>query len=116
MATKPNFIKKRREELDITQNELVARLQAEGIEVTRPTISNWERGEAPVPLHRTDIRRALATALRMSERDLLDEMDYQVDKNAHSSEAERAAYIMDRLPKEKRNLALGILEKFLETP
>lgn len=115
MAQKPNFIRQRREELKITQEDLVARLQTEGITISRPTLSNWERGEAKPPLDDPDFRRALAKGLRMSVRDLLDESGYEVEKNVHSDEAERAAYIIDHLPREKRRLVLGILEQFLET-
>lgn len=114
MGSQPNYIYRRRGELELSQEELTARLQTEGFNISRSTLSNWENGKFQPPLHDPEFRKALAKSLRLSVRDLLLVAGYEIDVARHSEEAERAAYIIDQLPPEKKNLAIGILEQFLE--
>jgi transcriptional regulator with XRE-family HTH domain len=106
-------MKERREELGLSQDDLAARLQSAGLNVSRASISHWEMGRYDAPLHDADFRRALATALRLKPRVMLLMAGYEVEDDPHSEAAERAAYIIDQLPPEKQRLALGILEQFL---
>lgn len=113
MANKANFILRRRKELELSQEELTARLQTEGCNVSRSTLSNWENSKFQPPLHDKTFRSALARALKMSVRELLQSAEYEIVESAHTEEAQRAAYIIDQLPQDKRVIALGILEHLL---
>lgn len=118
MARNPNttnFIVQRRKELDISQEELTARLQTEGILISRSTLSNWERGISTPPYEDQQFRLALAHALKLPIQTILKRAGYEVEKPVYTDAAERAAYIMEHLSRDKRDLALGILEKLLET-
>lgn len=110
-----NWLRQRREELNLNQEEMTARLQIEGVEVTRSTLSHWETGRYNMPMHEENFRRALVTALRLSEREILKRSGYDIGQRGHSDEAERAADIIDQLPSDRKELALRVLEQFAET-
>lgn len=109
-----NWLKDYRKKLHITQEELSARLQVQGFDVTPGAISHWETGRYKPPLHDERFRDALAGTLRVSPSELLAAAGYETEQK-YSEAAERAAAIMDQIPEDKRGLALGILEQFLET-
>lgn len=109
-----HWIKERRIELNINQDELAARLQTLGIDVTRGTVSHWENGRHPVPLHDTQVRQALSKALRMSIRGMLIQAGFEIADAEHSEAAERAAYIINQLPEAQQQLAIQILEQFMK--
>lgn len=110
---KANWISKRRDELGINQEELAARLQTSGFDISRSTLSHWENGRYNPPLHDPIFRKALADALRMNARTMLKAAGYEVADSSHSEDAERAASIIEQLPEQQRKIALGILEQFL---
>lgn len=110
---KTHWLKERRKELRLSQEDLAAMLQLAGIDVVPSTISHWENGRYILPIDNPEFRRALSKALRMSVQDILIAQGYEL-QNDHSDEGERAAYIIDQLSPDKRGLALGILEQFLE--
>jgi transcriptional regulator with XRE-family HTH domain len=111
---KAKWLRERRKELNISQEELAARLQIEGVDFTAGTISHWENGRYNPPLEDPEFRHALAVSLRLSIRSLLSLAGYEVVEQSRTEAGERAAFIMDQLPPDKQNLALGILEKFLD--
>lgn len=111
---KTNWLKTKRKELHLSQEELAARLQVKGIDVTSGAISHWENERYNPPLEDPAFRKALAEILRIDVKTLLLIAGYEVTEIDHSEAAKRAAFIVDQLPSDKRDLALDILEKFLE--
>lgn len=111
---KSGWIKDRRIELGLNQDELTARLQTLGIDVTRATVSHWENGRYQPPMHDAEFRKSLAIALRMSIKAMLIQAGYEVADTTHSEAAERAAYIIDHLPPDQQQLAVQILEQFMK--
>lgn len=113
---KNNWLKQRRELVGIeTQDEFALRLQLEGINISRAAISHWENGRNDPPLDDPEFRAVLARILKLSPVEILRLAGYEVMTPPHTSEAERAAFILDQLTNERdRQLALAILEQFLE--
>jgi transcriptional regulator with XRE-family HTH domain len=108
-----NWIRQRRQQLGIeTQDEFAARLQIAGYAVTRASISHWEKGRHMPPFEDPLFRTALSQVLRMPESEIIRLAGYGVS-GIRSSEAERAAYIIDQLSTEQRKLAIKVLEQFL---
>lgn len=109
-----NWLKTKRERVGITsQEDFAARLQLEGITVTRSSISHWENGRFQPPLDNPDFRQALVRILKLSEPEILKLAGFKVEASHHSDEAERAAMIVDQLPPDKRGLAVRLLEQLL---
>ncbi len=107
------WLKTYRKKLGITQEELTARLQVSGFEVTAATISHWETGRYKPPIDQIEFRNAIASILRISPQELLTAAGYETEQH-HSELAERAADIVDSLKPEQQRLVIGILEQFLE--
>jgi transcriptional regulator with XRE-family HTH domain len=105
-----NWLRQRREELKLNQDELTARLQVEGVAITRASVSNWENGKHSMPLNDPEFRVRLAKAVKLSEREILQLSGYDIGQFGHTDEGERAASIVDRLPAEKKELAIKLLE------
>jgi transcriptional regulator with XRE-family HTH domain len=105
-----NWLKIRREELDLSQEELAARLQADGIEISRSGVSAWETERNNPPLEEEAFRKALAHALRLSIHELLARAGFETIQGRQSREAEVAASLVERMPPDKRKMALRILE------
>lgn len=109
---KPNWLKARRRELGLSQEELAARLQVQGIDYTAGAISHWETGRYSIPLEESEFRKALAEALKMSVTAMLIAAGYEV-KQGYSEAAQHAAEIVDQLPPSRQSLAVSILEQLL---
>lgn len=105
-----DWIRKRRIELDLNQEELAARLQVSGFSATRASISHWENGRHMPPLDDPNFRQSLAKALKLRESEMLERAGYQVVVSPQSEDARRAASIIDRLPEPARELALDYLQ------
>lgn len=110
---KTNWLATRRGQLKLTQANLAAQLQLKGFSITAAAISHWETGRHKPPLEDSEFRNALAEILKMDVPMLLELAGYEVTEGERSSEAKRAAYIIDHLPPEKRAWALEVLESFL---
>lgn len=110
---KKNWLAKRREHLRLSQEEFVSRLQLQGMDVARATLSHWETGRYSIPLDDPDVRKGLAHVLQMSVRELLLAAGYEIEDKPNTEEARRAAYIVDQLSADQRELALRLLEQFL---
>lgn len=109
-----NWLSERRKALNISQEDLVTLLREFDIEVSRSSVSHWESGRYNVPLDDSRFRRALANALKMTIPEMLTLAGYEID-HEYSSDAMRAADIVEQLEQGQRLLALGILEQFLRT-
>ena len=110
-----NWLKARRRQINISQEELAARIELEGFEASQKSVSSWETGRHTPNLGDPAFLAALAKALRMSVYALLVAAGFQVNERGHTEAGERAAFIVDQLSEEKRELALGILEQFLSS-
>jgi len=109
-----NWLRERREAIGIdTVAELAAKLQLEGINISRAGVSHWENERNDPPLKDPNFQRALGRVLKLSETELLKLAGYPTEPSSYSEQAERAAYIVDQLPDERRDLALKLLEQFL---
>lgn len=111
---KQTWIKQRREELNITQEDLAARLQLRGVNVARATIGHWEQGRTPAPFEDPEFVKSLAESLNMGISSVLRNAGYPVHSR-HSEAAEQAAAIIDRLPEDTQQLVLRIVEQFAKT-
>ena len=111
---KQSWLSKRREHLRLSQEELVSRLQLQGLDISRATFSHWETGRYSIPLDSPEFRRALAHVLQMTVREMMVAAGYEIEDAANSEAARRAAYIVDQLAPAQRELALRLLEQFLE--
>jgi transcriptional regulator with XRE-family HTH domain len=110
-----NWLRKQRELVGIdTQEDLATKLQLEGINVTRASVSHWENERNNPPLDDPDFRKALARVLKVSQPELLKLAGYEVARLPHSEAAERGAFIIDQLPADEQDLAVKILEQFLD--
>lgn len=107
-----SWIKSRREKLDLTQEELAARLQLQGIEASRSAVSAWEIGRNTPQFNEPTVLVAFARALKLSETEVLKLAGYNT-QTTHSAQGERAAYIVDQMPDDRRDLAIKILEQLL---
>ena len=106
-----HWLKQLREEVNLTQDDLAARLQLEGIKkVSRSAVSNWEAGLSNVPLRNPEFVKALANTLRITETRLMLMAGYTVGAK-HTDLAERAAHIIDELPPDKQELAVRLVEQ-----
>jgi transcriptional regulator with XRE-family HTH domain len=104
------FVRRRREELGISQQELADRLSQRGQETSYGRISHWETGRNKPPLEDPKFRQALASALEMDSNELLFRLGYISDiASKYSREARIAADIIERLPQDQRRIALALL-------
>ena len=107
---KTNWIKERRKQLDITQEDLLARLSADGFPFTGATISNWETGRHMPPLDNPFFVSALASALKMTVLGVFVAAGYDI-KNEYSPHALKGADLIEKMPPHQRETAVGILEQ-----
>lgn len=70
------WLKDRRLELRLSQEDMLARLQLEGLDISRSMISHWENGRYNLPLSDVHAMRAIARTLQVSVADLLIAMGY----------------------------------------
>ena len=104
-----NWLKSRRQQIKITQEDLVTSLATHGYVYSAQTLSNWENDRHNPPLEDPQFREALAKSLKWDIADLLQAAGYEV-KQSYSSMGERAARIVDHLPPDKQKMAIDILE------
>jgi transcriptional regulator with XRE-family HTH domain len=109
------WLKTLREQSQITQEDLTARLQVEGFDISRSSLASWESGRYEPPLHDPEFRRALSRALRVNVRTILRLAGYEVDDQQHSLFAEKAAILIDQLPEDKQELAVRLIEQIART-
>jgi len=104
-----NWLRSKREALGISQEELATRLQLNGQDVSRASISGWEHGRYHPPLENRTFRRALAISLGISMSDLLRAAGYEIADDSRSPAARLAADIVDEMQPEDQELALRLL-------
>lgn len=110
-----SWIRNRREIVGISQEELAARLQRNGFDISRATVGHWEQDKYLPPLGNPQFCKTMADILLVSVKDLLAMAGYDLSEREHSIEAERVAYLVDQLPPDKRNLAVRLVEELAKT-
>ena len=103
-----NWLRQRREQLHLSQEDVISKLQLLGINVSRSSLSNWENNKFNPPLEDTEFRNALAQVLMLSMSELLTNAGYEIN-DARSKEAITAAYIIERLPPNAKEMAMDYL-------
>ena len=109
------WLRQRRKELDLTYDDLAARLAIEGFVITAGSISHWEKGRHKPPMDDPDFRKALAAALRVNVRTLLKMAGYEVVPIEHTTRAEQVAHLVDKLPPDQQELALRLVEQLAKS-
>lgn len=107
------WIKKRRNELKMTQEEVTARLQLGGLDISRSAFAHWDSGRYKPPLDQPNVRHILADALELDVREMLVLAGYEVTENEEDELVVRATIIMSNLPIELKKHAFEYL-KMLE--
>lgn len=108
-----NWIRERRKELRLTQEDLTRLLQLEGFDYQRSAIGHWETGHTTPPFHDPEFVSALSRILKLDSLTILQLSGQQI-RLRHSEEAERIARLIDELPAERRKLALKLVEQLME--
>jgi transcriptional regulator with XRE-family HTH domain len=107
------WIKQRRKQIGVTQEELSARLQIRGFDISRATVSHWEQEQYQPPMQRPDFVKALAEALETEVLDVLVMAGYEIPSSVRRPAA-RAADLVERMPPERQKTALTLLESLLK--
>lgn len=107
-----DWLKKRRRELYLNQDDLSARLQLAGFDISRQTVSHWETDRRSVPLDNPQFVEALANALELNVMELLVIAGY-IKNSKFGEDATKAAALVDSMPANRRKMAVGILEQLL---
>lgn len=104
------WLRARREELHLSQDDLAARLQLEGLEVSRAAISHWETGRDQAPIENRKGLRALANSLDLTPAELLILAGVEPEEKIIQSDlARRGALIIDNLPPDAQKTAVDQL-------
>jgi len=111
MKRDTNWLKTLRQKMGLKQEDLAAQLQLTGLDYARSSVSGWENGYSQLPLNNPEFRQALANILNVDVKTLLKLAGYEVTASQHSEAAERVAFIVDRLPPDKQQLALKLIEQ-----
>jgi transcriptional regulator with XRE-family HTH domain len=104
-----SWLKTRREELNLSQDDLAARLQLAGLAVSRAAISHWETGRDNAPIQNRKSIVALADALQLTPNELLMLAGVEPDAITQSDAARYGALIIDRLPPNAQKTAVDQL-------
>lgn len=107
-----NWLRQRREQLHLNQEDVAARLQLAGFDIGRGAISHWEVGRTKPPFDDPEFTKALASVLKLSVNSVLKQAGYEIVTDL-SEDARHAAEIVDQLPADRRRIALGLLEQLL---
>lgn len=106
-----NWLKALRSRAGIqSQEELAAALQLRGLDISRSTVSHWEKDRYLPDFSNPELRIALAELLRVDLVTLLRSAGYEI-QTSHSEIAERVAHIVDRLPPDKQRVILTVAEE-----
>lgn len=103
------WMKRRREQLELSQEELTSALQLEGYNVSRSTVSAWENRKFNIPIDDPEFRRAITRALSTTTTELLAAAGLRVDSDEISEAARRAASIVNNLSPANQKIAIELL-------
>ena len=105
-----DWLKKRRKQLGLSQEEFASRLQLSGYDVSRASVGHWESGRARPQLDNPVFMKAFSDALEMDVNSVLRLSGYNVITQ-YSSTVDQIAAIASKLPEEKQRLALALIEQ-----
>ena len=103
-------LRRRRENLSLSPEELARRLTRLGAPTTSADVQLWERGRNTPPLDSLLFQQALASALHTPIESIQRVVRITARQPELSPDALRAAEIVESLPEPMRQLALGLLE------
>jgi transcriptional regulator with XRE-family HTH domain len=104
------FLLRRKEELGLSLSEIETQFNLRGYSITKSSIAHWTTGMRKPPIKDRKFLEVLADIYKMSVPELLAGMGLMEDYQGRSSEALRAADLIDQMPPEQRKMALSILE------
>jgi transcriptional regulator with XRE-family HTH domain len=104
------FLRQRREQIEISQAELAESLSNRGQETSSTRISHWETGRNRPPLEDAIFRQALASSLEMDVNEMMSLLGFIRLDESRSKVALRAADIVEHLPPDAQDLAIDYLE------
>jgi hypothetical protein len=105
------FLRQRLKELGLSFAGLQARLAEQDYNVTRAAVGHWVLGSRKPPIGDKEFMEILARALEMNYADLWEQTGLYTPLEERSPTAQRIAEIVDRMPPEKQDLALRIIEE-----
>jgi transcriptional regulator with XRE-family HTH domain len=105
-----DFLISRRKKLGMSQEDLARELTLRGWATTKGSVGHWETGRNLPPLKDINFRKALAMSLSMDVNSMMGNLDFVIIDDDRSTEARRAADIVDSLPEDVKSLALDYLE------
>ena len=106
------FLRSRREELGLTQQDLADALANAGQETSYARVSHWETGRNKPPLEDTRFRQALATALELDVNEMMSILGFVVSNDDRSPNARLAADLIDQLPADAQEMVIEIIQTF----
>lgn len=110
-----DFLRARLEQLDLSLSDLEKRLNLKGYKVTKATIGHWVSGRNKPPLKDRQFVEILSLALEMTVSEMMEQMDFIVSPEHRSTAANRVADMVDRLPPDKQDLALRLVEQLMQS-
>lgn len=105
-----DWLKRRRGEINLTQEELASKLQLAGFDIARATVGHWETGKVAIPLHDPRFIKTLSGILYMPMPTILKLAGFEFGDKHHEI-SEEIAYLVDDLPPEKQELALRLVQQ-----
>jgi transcriptional regulator with XRE-family HTH domain len=106
MAT---WLKQLRERQKMSQEELAARLQLKGFDVSRGTISHWEQGRYKIPLDNPEIINALSAVLDVDVIEILASAGYQISIDGLSEIEKQALEVIRSKTLEQQQRIIEII-------
>jgi transcriptional regulator with XRE-family HTH domain len=103
-------LRRRRERLNMTPEELARRLSWLGAPTTSADVQLWERGRNMPPLENAEFRAILANVLQVPVDSLSGAVRIAARQRDLSDDAIQAAELVDALPQPLRGLALDMLQ------
>lgn len=111
------FIKTRRDELDLSLQDVASRLTLNGYPTNKASVWQWENEEKSnrnAPIEKEEFRVALARAFEMDINVLVKLVGWVKVDDERSPEALRAASLVDQMRPDQRPMAVKLLETMLE--
>lgn len=106
------FLKRRKNELDMSLSEIEAKLALNGYQVTKGAVQHWVSGARKPPLKDRQFLEALSIVFKMTIPEMLEQMELVEEAwpTTHTPEALEAANIIDTMPAAQRRKVVNMLE------
>jgi transcriptional regulator with XRE-family HTH domain len=100
------FFRARREELDLSLNDVVAKLARYNLVVSKSAVSSWNTGERQPKLMDRSVRNAIAAVLQVDVTEMMQAIGLAINDDDRSHEALYLADLADRLPEDGKELLI----------